>query len=96
MLPRLASVNCCAEFVPAKSTIATQSASDELESLRERLELDDCPHTHLFSTIPGRSELTTTKLTDQEGEVNTIHHVKIYGWNNEWARRHGLKPPTET
>jgi len=56
---------------------------DELESLREQLELNDCPHTHLFSSNPPPTELTTTKLADQEDEVNMVHHVKIYGWNEE-------------
>ena len=62
---------------------------DQLKSLREQLELNDCPHAHLFAGSPNR-ELTTTKLDSQEGEVNVVHHVKIYGWNDEWARRHGL------
>ena len=66
---------------------------DELEILREQLELNDCPHAHLFSFVGDRSELTTTKLADQEGEVNIVKDVKIYGWNEEWARRHGLKSP---
>lgn len=65
---------------------------DELESLREQLESQDCPHTHLFSFTPN-FELTTTKLVDQNDEVNVVHHVRIYGWNEEWARRHGLKSP---
>jgi hypothetical protein len=63
---------------------------DELESLREQLESNDCPHTHLFSW--GQGGLTTTKLTDQESAVNIVDQVKIYGWNQEWAHRHGLKP----
>jgi hypothetical protein len=68
---------------------------DELEGLREQLELDDCSHTHLFAFVPGRSELTTTKIADQEHEVNVVQHVDIYGWNEEWSRRHGLVPPPE-
>jgi len=66
---------------------------DELEILREQLELNDCPHAHLLSFVGDRSELTTTKLADQEGEVKIVQDVKIYGWNEEWARRHGLKSP---
>ena len=65
---------------------------DELESLREQLERNDCPHAHLFSTMSGLSELTTTKLADQPCEAKAVQHVKIYGWNEEWALRHGLKP----
>lgn len=62
---------------------------DELESLREQLELNDCPHTHLFGYSPN-DKLTTTKLADQDCEVNIVQQVKIYGWNEEWAQRHGL------
>lgn len=67
---------------------------DELESLREQLERNECPHTHLFSPEAAGDELTATKISEQEDEENIICHVKIYGWNEEWAVRHGLKPPT--
>lgn len=62
----------------------------ELDALRRQLELNDCPHTHLFSPVSGGSELTTTKLATQAIEANVVHHVKIYGWIKEWATRHGL------
>ena len=69
---------------------------DELQKLKADLELNDCPHTHLFVTSDASArELTSTKLADQEHEVNIVHHVKIYGWNEECARRHGLKPRKE-
>ena len=66
----------------------------ELEALRKQLLKDDCPHTHLFgySDRPENNDLTLTKLKDQPGEVNQVLQVKIYGWNEEWARRHELKP----
>jgi Immunity protein 32 len=64
---------------------------EELQRLRSQLLENDCPHTHLFSAEWGGGELTTTKLQNQPGEDNTVHHVKIYGWNEEWAVRHGLK-----
>lgn len=66
---------------------------DELEILRRELEQGDCPHAHLFSFTSQDSALTTTKLAGQETEVNIVRHVKIYGWNEEWARRHGLRQP---
>jgi len=68
---------------------------DELEGLREQLVLNDCPHTHLFSFLPDSNALTTTKLDSHVDEVNVVHSVKIYGWNEEWSRRHGLVPPPE-
>lgn len=63
----------------------------ELEALRSQLLAEDCPHTHLFSPHCGRDELTTTMLQNHPGEVHSVHHVKIYGWNEDWAKRHGLK-----
>jgi hypothetical protein len=67
---------------------------DELENLRKQLEQNDCPHTHLFSPEAGGDELTSTKIADQTDENNVICHLKFYGWNEEWAIRHGLKPAT--
>jgi hypothetical protein len=64
---------------------------EELQLLRSQLLDDDCPHTHLFAPECAGDELTTTKLRDQPGEENVVIHVKIYGWNKEWAHRHGLK-----
>ena len=63
----------------------------ELSELRDQLIENDCPHTHLFSG----DELTITKLKNQKQEVNTVHHVKIYGWNAEWAVKHGLRENSE-
>jgi hypothetical protein len=63
----------------------------ELERLRTQLLVNDCPHAHLFTADCGGEELSTTKLKGQPYEDNIVHHVKIYGWNEEWARRHGLK-----
>jgi len=63
----------------------------ELENLREQIERNDCPHSHLFAITPN-SELTTTKLRDSAVETNIVQEVKIYGWNEEWAQRHYLKP----
>lgn len=64
---------------------------DELELLRQQLEKNDCPHTHLSSPEAAGDELTSTKIADQEHENNIVCHVKIYGWNEEWAVRHRLK-----
>lgn len=63
---------------------------EELDYLIEELEKDDCPHTHLFQ--PPFGILTGAKLHDQSCESNVVGEVKIYGWNDEWAKRHGLKP----
>ena len=70
---------------------------EELQKLKEDLESNDCPHAHLFVTSDESArELTATKIASQEHEVNIVHHVKIYGWNEDWARKHGLKPQKES
>ena len=65
---------------------------DRLQMLRLGLLENDCPHTHLFASNAGGNDLTQTMLNDQPAEAIPVWHVKIYGWNEEWARRHGLKP----
>jgi len=61
---------------------------ESLKDIRELLIANDCPHTHLFAN----DELTSTKLTNQKNESNIVEHVKIYGWNDEWAKKHNLRP----
>lgn len=62
----------------------------ELTWLRKKLGAGECEHTHLRSPEWAGDELTTSKLKDQEDEVNVVHEVKIYGWNDEWKKKHGL------
>lgn len=62
----------------------------ELESLKDVLLKNENEHTHLFSEDWGGYHLTTTKLEHQEVEVNQVHHVKIYAWNDEWKHKYKL------
>ena len=62
----------------------------ELISLRDLLEKNECGHAHLFSPFFGGDDLTETKLANQAEEQHVVHHVKIYGWNEEWAKKHKL------
>lgn len=62
----------------------------ELIQLKEELENNRCPHTHLFTREWGGEELTVTKLSKQDDEKNQVHHLKMYGWNNEWKVKHKL------
>lgn len=61
---------------------------ETLQGVRELLLENDCPHDHLF----GHDCLTSTMLPKQEFEKNSVGHVKIYGWNDEWSKKHGLRP----
>ena len=62
----------------------------ELNYIKRELEKNECPHSHLFSEDWGSTELTATKLKDQKDEKNCVHHLKIYGWNDEWKKKHDL------
>ncbi len=63
----------------------------ELNRIKEKLEENDCPHTHLLTKEWGGSELSASKLADQDDEKNQVQHVKIYGWNEQWRQKHGLE-----
>ena len=63
---------------------------DELQLIKNQLEMDDCPHSHLFAW-DSENGLTQSKIETQSNENNIVQHVKIYGWNEEWAKKHGLK-----
>lgn len=63
---------------------------EELEYLKRALLKDKTEHTHLFSPDWGGYHLTTTKLENNDEEVNQVHHVKIYAWNDEWKRKSKL------
>ena len=66
---------------------------EHLELLKKDLENNDCPHTHLFTEDWGGNGLTNTKLENQPNEINQVHHVKIYGWNDQWKVKHKLTKP---
>lgn len=61
---------------------------DILKAIRDGILADDCPHEHLFF----KDGLTASKLAGCVAEQNIVSHVKIYGWNNEWAKKHNLRP----
>ena len=58
--------------------------------LKEALAAEDCPHDHLRFPSWAGSELTETMLSqERENGCRQVHHVKIYGWTDEWAAKHG-------
>ncbi len=64
---------------------------DRLSLLRNLVIQGDCPHTHLHAMGVPLDELTTSKLANQPAEKEVVQHVKIYGWTDEWAVRHGFR-----
>jgi hypothetical protein len=55
-----------------------------LERLKQHLDKDELWHEHLFSEDWGGWELSLSDQVDK-GKGMPIHHVKIYGWTDEWA-----------
>ncbi|MBV9216201.1 MAG: immunity protein 32 [Acidobacteria bacterium] len=63
---------------------------NELGQIKKGLEKNECPHGHLFSVDWGGWELSLSDMTDTDNGGAPVHHVKIYGWNEEWAEKHGF------
>src|SRR5687768_15012884 len=62
----------------------------ELEHIKKKLSEDECPHTHLFTSEWGGGELSAAQMMDEKDKGEPIHHLKIFGWNEEWAEKHGF------
>ncbi len=60
-----------------------------LERLKRKVESGICDHDHLHSDSWAGDELSETSGCEREGDI--VHHVKIYGWTDEWAYNHGFK-----
>ena len=58
-----------------------------LEGLKKKAEAGISEHEHLMTPSWAGSELSEKKGTES-GEL--IHHLKLYGWTEEWARKHGF------
>ena len=61
----------------------------QLERLKQKVDVGLCDHDHLHTDAWAGDELSETTGCEKEGDV--VHHVKIYGWTEEWARKHGFK-----
>lgn len=59
-----------------------------LERLKEKVEAGDCDHDHLFTPAWAGTELTESKGMES-GDL--IHHLKTYGWTDEWIVKHGFR-----
>lgn len=60
-----------------------------LQRIKNDLEKGEPDHEHLMSEEWGGWELS---ISDEaiNGKGRPIHHVKIYGWTDEWAEKHGF------
>lgn len=60
----------------------------EFEHLKKKLAENDCPHAHLFSSEWAGWELSLPNMANESDKAEPIHHLKIFGWNEEWAEKH--------
>jgi hypothetical protein len=59
--------------------------------LKRGISAGECPHDHLFSVSWGGNELAETMLPQEKAKgCKQVHHLKLYGWTDEWALKHGL------
>lgn len=60
-----------------------------LERLKKKVEAGECDHGHMHSDAWAGDELSESKGCETDGDI--IHHVKLYGWTDEWAKKHGFR-----
>lgn len=60
-----------------------------LNNIRNKIDENECDHDHMMTESWGGYGLTDPTACAKEGRI--IHHVKIYGWTEEWAQKHQLK-----
>lgn len=60
-----------------------------LEQLKQRVDAGECGHDHLYSDAWAGSDLSESKGCESTGDL--IHHVKLYGWTDEAAEKHGFR-----
>lgn len=64
-----------------------------ISALRRRVAQGECEHDHFFTETWGGSELTETMLPQERTDgCKQVHHLKLYGWSDEWSKKHGLQP----
>ena len=63
----------------------------ELKHIKSSIDENDCPHSHMFSSEWGDGELSISTQLDEDSNGNSIHHLKILGWTDEWVVKHGFE-----
>jgi len=64
-----------------------------ISALRRHVAQGDCQHDHFFTVAWGGSELTETMLNQERTDgCKQVHHLKLYGWPDEWSKKYGLLP----
>lgn len=64
-----------------------------ISALRRHVAQGDCQHDHFFTVAWGGSDLTETMLNQERTDgCKQVHHLKLYGWPDEWSKKYGLLP----
>jgi hypothetical protein len=63
---------------------------ERLTRLRGHIQHDECEHEHFMTLAWGGHGLSERELDSEERQV---HHVKLYGWTDEFIEHHNLKDP---
>jgi len=62
-----------------------------VSALRQRVAAGHCEDSHLFTPAWGGNELTESMLSQERSSgCSQVHHLKFFGWTDEWSRKHGL------
>lgn len=62
-----------------------------ISALRRHVAEGRCEHDHFFTEAWGGSELSATMLEQERTDrCRQVHHLKLYGWTEEWSEKHGL------
>jgi hypothetical protein len=64
---------------------------EQLKSLKNALESDEAPHSHLMSESWGMNDLTESMLNSERKDgCRQVQHIKLYAWSKEWKTKHDL------
>lgn len=62
-----------------------------IDFLIQKTENNQCDHEHLRSKDWAGFELTTSMLAGENKKgCKQVHHLKFYGWNEEFKAKHNL------
>lgn len=62
-----------------------------IDRLLQNLAQGETDHDHFHSPDWGGWDLTTSMLQSEKASgCKTVHHIKIYSWDEEWKKKHGL------
>jgi Immunity protein 32 len=62
-----------------------------VDRLLSKLQTGQCDHDHLRTSDWAGDELSKSMLsTERDSGHNTVHHLEVLAWTDEWKEKHGL------